>query len=141
MSDTSFDLPALDDPASTETGIMLLGLDPDRLLACLAVVTLADDAGQVAMLVDHVRHGGAELTMPDLVAAGARRWRSIRPELADADPSPSTSASLRQAWERSHRTLTTVFSTVGPAGVVYLTACWLRRADIDNLVATLGGTP
>lgn len=141
MSDTRFDLPAIDDPASTETGVMLLGLDPDRLLACLAMVALADDAGQVAMLVDHVRHAGAQLTMPDLVDAGAHRWRTIRPTLAETDPSPSTSASLRQAWERTYRAFTTVFTTVGPASLVYLTACWLRRADIDDLVATLEGPP
>ncbi|WP_436497742.1 DUF6187 family protein [Actinokineospora sp. HUAS TT18] len=141
MSDTRFTLPALDAPPSTETGVMLLGLDPERLLACLAVVTLADDPGQVAMLVDHVRHGGAHLTMPDLVAAGASRWRDIRPGLAAADPSPTVSASVRQTWDRTHATIAAEFTDTGPACLVYLTACWLRRADIDPIAAHPGGEP
>ncbi|CRK57324.1 hypothetical protein [Alloactinosynnema sp. L-07] len=141
MSDTRFTLPAIDAPASTETGVMLLGLDPERLLACLAVVTLADDPGQVAMLVDHVRHGGAHLTMPDLITAGAHHWRTIRPDLAAADPNPVVSAAVRQTWDRAHTAIAAELTTVGPARLVYLTVCWLRRADIDPVAALSGGEP
>ncbi|HVK25744.1 MAG TPA: DUF6187 family protein [Actinokineospora sp.] len=139
MSDTRFTLPAIDAPASTEAGVMLLGLDPERLLACLAVVTMADDPGQVAMLVDQVRHGGAHLTMPDLVAAGAQRWRAIRSDLADADPNPMVSAAIRQTWDRAYTAIAAELTDVGPACLVYLTACWLRRADIDAVAALPGG--
>lgn len=134
--DTRFALHSLDDPPSTEVGVILFGLDAPRLLAGLGLAALADDPGGVAMAVDRLRHGRA-LDMAAMVAEGARRWREARPALAAADPDPSTSASVRQAWERAHRVLGAAgLDEVGPASRVYLTACWLRRVDIDAAVAT-----
>ncbi|GAA4294285.1 hypothetical protein GCM10023148_56530 [Actinokineospora soli] len=54
--DTRFDMPGVDDPVDTEVGVILLGLDADRLLAGLGLASLAEDPGRVAVTVDRVRH-------------------------------------------------------------------------------------
>ncbi|HYN97128.1 MAG TPA: DUF6187 family protein [Pilimelia sp.] len=136
--DTRFSLPAVDDPAGTETGVILLGLDADRLLAGLGMATLADDPALVALAVDHARHDAdARLSFAALIEAGARRWRSARPALASAALGTPTPASLRQAWTRTLRTLAGADpeGEAGPATRAYLAACWLRREDVDRCAA------
>jgi hypothetical protein len=135
--DTRFSLPAVDDPPLTEAGIILMGLDPDRLLAGLGLATADDDPGQVALAVDRCRHGvGAHPPMDALVAAGGRRWRQATAALDAAGLLPSRSASLRQAWEHTLRLLAAVdLGGAGPATYAYLAACWLRRDAVDSLVA------
>ncbi|MGQ0841200.1 DUF6187 family protein [Actinokineospora sp.] len=134
--DTRFDLPAVDDSASTEVGVILLGLDAERLLAGLGMASLADDLGRVTTLVDQLRHDlGARLTIEAAVAAGAHRWRSVRAALAEADPHPTTSAAVRQAWTKTYALVAGAdIGDTGPATRVYLTACRLRRADVDRQV-------
>ena len=41
--DTRFDMPDVDDPASTEAGVIMLGQNADRLLAGLGFASLAED--------------------------------------------------------------------------------------------------
>jgi hypothetical protein len=135
--DGRFSLPAVDDPPLTEIGVILMGLDPERLLAGLGLATLADAPAQVALAVDQARHDALHLTMDALVDAGIRVWRSARTALAEAGQDVSVSASLRQDWARTLRTvagveLGTAAGQFGPAGRAYLTACWLRRAEIDR---------
>ncbi|GGS31655.1 DUF6187 family protein [Actinokineospora fastidiosa] len=134
QTDLRFAMPAVDDPVDTEVGIILLGLDADRLLAGLGMTSLADDPGRVAVTVDRMRHGRPGLDADGLVRAGAGYWRAIRPSIAAAYPEPAASASVRQSWNRAYRALDT--PALGPIGLatrVYLTACWLRRADVDAL--------
>ncbi|WP_020670859.1 DUF6187 family protein [Amycolatopsis nigrescens] len=130
--DTRFSLPAVDAPASTEVGVILLGLDAERLLAGLGLATLADDPGLVALAVDQVRHGAlTQFTQEGLVEAGATRWRCLRSTLG----APDAAGSLRQTWERAIRSLTHSDGPApgpGPASAAYLAACWLRREDIDR---------
>jgi hypothetical protein len=138
--DTRFSLPAVDDSAGTETGVILLGLDADRLLAGLGLAALGDDAAQVALAVDFARHGAAvQIPYGDLLAAGARRWRTARPALATAGAVLPASGSLRRVWTRALDVLTgpsaADLGAAGPATRAYLTACWLRREDIDRRVA------
>ena len=134
LADTRFDMPAVDDPPETEAGVVLLGLDADRLLAGLGMAALAEDAGAIAVTVDRMRHGRPGLDVDGLVRAGAGYWRAMRPVLESAYPSPAFSASVRQSWTRAYRTLDTpALGPVGTATRVYLTACWLRRAEVDAL--------
>lgn len=121
-------LPGIDDPPSTEVGIVLLGLGGERLLAGLAVATDQDDAGQVAVTVERARHGAADTSFDDLVADGTRRWRIHRRQLPAAGPEPG---SVRQAWLRTQRSVAAATQTTG-ATRDYLAALWLRRSSIDT---------
>lgn len=132
MSDTRFTLPAVDDPASTEVGIILLGLDADRLLAGVGLAQLADDPALVTLAVDQLRHGALlELGPEQLIEAGIRRWRHVRAAVAAAPPVAQT-GSLRAMWQRTRTMLTGVVPDLGPASTAYLSACWLRRDDVDR---------
>jgi hypothetical protein len=130
--DGRFSLPAVDDSPMSETGVILMGLDADRLLAGLGLATLADDPGQVALAVDQARHDALHMTMDALIDTGAGVWSSARPALAAANRGVTVSASLRQAWAQTLRTVAATQPGRGPAGRAYLTACWLRRAEVDE---------
>ncbi|AXB47427.1 DUF6187 family protein [Amycolatopsis albispora] len=132
--DTRFTLPAVDGPASTETGVILMGLDARRLLAGLGLASLFDDPGQVTLAVDHARHDAPlQFSLDALVAAGATRWLAARDALAAAGGPPADFASLRLAWEQTLRLLAGCdLGDAGPATVAYLAACWLRREEIDR---------
>jgi hypothetical protein len=133
-----FAMPAVDGSALTETGVILAGLDAERLLAGLGLASLADDPTLVTLLVDQVRHsgGGAELTMDELLELGARRWRDVRPALASAGGGATLSGSVRQSWERAMRIVGTAeIGTIGTATSAYLAACWLRNDAVDELAS------
>jgi hypothetical protein len=137
MSDTLFTLPAVDDPASTEVGIILLGLDADRLLAGVGLAQLGDNPALVTLAVDQLRHGAMlELGPESLVSSGIRRWQQVRALLAAAPPVPQT-GSLRLMWERTSAMLNSAVADLGPASLAYLTACWLRRDDVDRRAGQL----
>jgi Family of unknown function (DUF6187) len=127
--DLPFALPALDDPPSTEVGVILLALDAEHLLAGLGLAALSDDPAAVTLLVDQVRHvGRVQLEAGHLVAAGIRRWRAGRAMLAE--PAGQPSAWPRHAWPSAYRAVAETGQS-GPATIGYLTACWLRAAEID----------
>ncbi|MEE1796406.1 DUF6187 family protein [Streptomyces sp. BE308] len=140
--DSRFSLTAVDEPALTETGVMLMGLDAERLLAGLGLATLADDPAQVALAVDRVRHDVPAFPGFDaLVDAGARHWRSIRTVIATADSRPPAPASLRRAWDEALRMLTYCdLGESGSATVAHLAACWLRQDEIDRFAQRLAPT-
>lgn len=135
--DPRFSLPAVDDPASTELGVILLGLDADRLLAGLGMAALSGyshDTATVTLLVDLAMHG-----VPDgrplgaAVAAGTRRWRAARPALSAGYPGGTPSAAPRQAWAQAYRVVAAAGAgKPGSATHAYLTACWLRRNEVDR---------
>lgn len=163
--DPRFALTAVDDPPLTETGVMLMGLDAERLLAGLGMAALADDPAQVALAVDRARHGvELRLTFDTLVEAGVRRWREARAALDAAGSTGAPPASLRKTWERTlalleteteaeretgtetgdgagetgdgaGRTRTGGLGAVGPATAAHLAACWLRHAEVDQCAA------
>lgn len=134
---TSFAMPAVDQPAATEIGVILAGLDVERLLAGLGMASLADDPTQVTLLVDQVRHGGGELTTETLHRIGARRWQAVRESLAAAGSGGALSGSVRQEWERATRIVRAAdLGPLGPAAAAYLAACWLRHTAIDALTGT-----
>lgn len=136
--DSRFVLPSLDDPGSTEAGIILLGLDAERLLAGVGFAELADDPALVTQAVDHARHSVAAFGFPALVAAGARRWTSVREAIA-ATPEMTHAGPLRQEWEHTERRVAEAVPGAGPASVGYLAACWLRRDDVDRLAGGRAG--
>jgi hypothetical protein len=140
---TLFSLPGVDDPPLTEIGVILMGLETDRLLTGLgAAAETDDDPARVTLLVDQLRHG-ARPGLTDALAAGARRWRSARPALAAADPGgPPQTAAIRTLWTKTLGTVTA--ARVGPpgaAGQAYLAACWLRRTDVDRFLEDRHGVP
>ena len=96
LVDTRFAMPALDQPPLTEIGVILSGLDIERLLAGLGAAGDVSDPTQVVLLVDRLRHGSGD-GMAAALSAGARRWLAMRPVLAAVDRVPSVSASIRQA--------------------------------------------
>jgi hypothetical protein len=133
-TDSAFVLPPVDQPAATETGVILAGLDTDRLLAGLGLASLGDDPTLVTLLVDQLRHGGGELTMDVALRIGAHRWHTVSRTLAAAGHGTSVSGSVRQAWAAAMRVVDAADTgALGPAGRAYLAACWLRHDGIDEL--------
>jgi uncharacterized protein DUF6187 len=133
--DTLFSLPAVDDPPAIEIGVILMGLDAERLVAGLGLASMADDAALVTLAVDHLRHAAPHpFSLEGALTAGVRRWLAARPALAVADPGPPpVAASIRQTWTRTVRTLAVaVIGDAGPATRAYLAACWIRRHDVDG---------
>jgi hypothetical protein len=136
VPDTLFGLPSVDDPASTEVGVILMGLDAERLLAGLGLASLADDPALVTLAVDQARHEALSgLTIGSLAEAGAHRWRSVRDAFAEAVPAGSLSGSLRQEWVQTTKLLTGPAGETGPATLAYFVACWLRRDEVDRRAA------
>lgn len=133
MSSTEFLLPDVDAPASTETGVILLGLEADRLLAGLGLATLADDPARVTMVVDQARHGAVRgLSMAALGELGADRWLAVRSALAGPTIAP---AALRQQWVAAEQAVDSAeIGELGPASRAYLAACLLRRVEVDRHV-------
>lgn len=77
--DLRFALASIDDPDGTEVGVILLGLDAERLLAGVGSARLADDdTALVTQAVDQARHEVAGPRYADLIAAGRARWRAVR---------------------------------------------------------------
>jgi hypothetical protein len=146
--DPRFSLPAIDDAPLTEAGVILLGLDAERLLAGLGLATPADDPGQVALAVDRAGHGAAahlpaapHPAFEALLVAGAQRWRAACRALDAAGWQPSRSGSLRQSWAHTLRLVDGVdVGPTGPALRAYLAACWLRRAAVDSCAASRPAT-
>ena len=131
--DTRFSLPAVDAPSSVEVGVILMGQEAQSLLVGLGTTTLAADPAAVALLVDQVRHTGTvALTLDHLVRLGVHRWRMEREAHG---PALDTAAPLRQSWGRAYHALSEGrVDAGGPAQLAYLTACWLRRREIDRYV-------
>jgi Family of unknown function (DUF6187) len=126
--DTRFSLPAIDDPPSTEVGVILMGLEATQLLAGLGMAALADDPAVVALLAEQARHDG---TAGDLAELGLGRWRAERDAFGAATPPPDVS--LRTAWAQAYRDVAArKAGAAGPAIVAYLTACWLRAIEVDT---------
>ena len=134
--DSRFALPAVDDPGSTEAGIILLGLDADRLLAGLGAARLADDPALVTQVVDQARHGTAGFGFGGLLESGVRHWLSLRDRLGDP-PSTSLPGSLRREWARRLDVVAAALPGAGAATIAYCTACALRRVEVDQLVTGL----
>ncbi|WP_043785559.1 DUF6187 family protein [Amycolatopsis rifamycinica] len=130
--DSRFTLPDVDAPPGTEVGVILLGLEPERLLAGLGFARLADDPGLVTQVVDKARHGVFAADLAGLTAAGLAQWRTWRP-LVDAEPGEPEAGALRQEWASSAARIAGAVPDAGPAARAYLTACWIRRHEIDRL--------
>jgi hypothetical protein len=132
--DSPFTLPGVDDPAETETGVVLMGLEADRLLAGLGLAALADNPTMVTMVVDQARHGALRGITPEaLVELGEHRWRAVRGALDEAAGTIAASAALRQLWvQATHAVDVADTGDLGPASRAYLAACWLRRVEVDR---------
>jgi hypothetical protein len=132
--DTVFALPAVDDPAEIEVGVIILGLSTDRLLAGLGVADLAGDPTTATLIVDQLRHGATDpLTFGAAITAGRAAWRASEPALSDVDPGAARSASVRASFTTALRVVATAgLDGVNPARHAYLAACWLRRVEIDG---------
>jgi Family of unknown function (DUF6187) len=123
-------LPAINDPASTEVGVILMGLDAAQLLAGLGLAALAEDPTAVTLLIDQIRHGGeARISLGYLVTLGVHRWRAERDAHRPAGALPA--APLRQAWAQAYQAVVDR-QAAAQATTAYLTACWLRSAEIDQ---------
>jgi hypothetical protein len=157
-ADPYLSLPAVDDPASVEVGVILMGLDAERLLTGLGMATLADDPASVeagvilmgldagttaftedptliTLMVDRLRHEVPPgLPIDAVIATGTRRWHSARIALRAVEHAgTSPSAAVRQAWANAARTVAAAdLGEPGPACRAYLTACWLRRSEVDR---------
>jgi hypothetical protein len=132
--DTVFSLPAVDDPAEVEVGVIILGLSTDRLLAGLGVAGLAGDPSTATLIVDQIRHGATDpMPLPTAIATGATVWRECAPALSDVNPGAARSASVRASYGTALRVVATAgFAGLNPARHAYLAACWLRRVEVDR---------
>jgi hypothetical protein len=135
--DTVFSLPAVDEDPDTELGVLLMGLGPERLLAGLGVA--GADPVSAFLLVDQLRHDARpDLTMAAVLRDGVTGWRAARPRLAAADPEPGVrSAALRRLWVVALRAVGNAGLSCGHGERVFLAACWLRRAEIDEAATHL----
>jgi Family of unknown function (DUF6187) len=135
-ADTRFSMPAVDDPPGVETGVMLMGFDVERLLTGLGLAALGDDPALVALAVDQLRHGVTpQVSEAAAIDAGLRLWRCARPELEGAGRRVTFSGAPRQAWARAWRVVAAAVDgpgDLGPSTRAYLTACWLRRVEVDR---------
>jgi hypothetical protein len=137
----------VDDAPLTETGVILMSLDTDRLLAGLGAAGPDDDPAQVALAVDRARHGATRgVPLEALVAQGVERWRRARAALDATGWVPPRSASPRHSWTQTLSLLDSVAGLpagsdpgAGPAARAYLATCWIRRAAVDAHAATKGG--
>ena len=134
--DSRFALPDVDAPGATEAGIILLGLDADRLLAGLALARLADDPALVTQVVDQARHGSARFGLGGLLESGREHWLALRDQVGDP-PSTSSPGSLRREWERRLDLVAAAVPGAGAGTIAYLTACALRGTEVDQLAAGL----
>lgn len=134
-SDTEFSLPAVDDEPATEIGVLLMGLESERVLAGLGVAAQDGDPAATTLVVDQLRHGvRPDLTFAAALATGAVRWQAARSRLSDAAPVAGVrSAALRRQWSAAVDVVAAADVAVGAAQRVYFAACWLRRAQIDQL--------
>jgi Family of unknown function (DUF6187) len=137
---TCFTLPSINDPPMIETGVILMGLAAERLLAGLGMAALNDDPALVALAVDQFGHGAAPWPTADaMLAAGTNRWHATRAALAAASQGAPATGSARQSWSHALRTVSAVdpaeLRDAGPATRAYLAACWLRRDEIDRCIA------
>ena len=147
VPDHRFVLPSIDDPPTVEAGVVLLGLDAERLLAGLGLASLADDPALVTLAVDRIRHDprGA-LTTGQLVALGARRWRKGRDGFAAVGAPGQLVGSPRRAWVQAARVIQAAREReapglgLSPGCAAYLTACWIRRDEIDELASRAAAT-
>ncbi|WP_414940668.1 DUF6187 family protein [Amycolatopsis sp. cmx-11-51] len=137
--DSRFTLPSVDDDPSTEAGVILMGLDAERLLAGVGLARIADEPALVALAVDQARHDALALDIDALIEAGITRWRAVRPLIA-AGPEMTAAGSLRKEWVQTTARVTATVPGSGPASVACLAACWLRRDDVDRF-AEHGRTP
>lgn len=136
--DLRFALASIDDPDGTEVGVILLGLDAERLLAGVGSARLADDdTALVTQAVDQARHEVAGPRYADLIAAGRARWRAVRASLASL-PVAANPASPRRAWAETAAHVAAAVPGAGPASISYLTACTLRRREVDRLADERG---
>jgi hypothetical protein len=140
--DPRFALPSIDDPPALEAGVVLLGLDAERLLAGLGLAALADDPALVVLAVDRIRHDArGALSAGQLVALGARRWRKARDGLAAVGAPGPPAGSPRWAWVQAARVVQAAREReaagagLSTACAAYLTACWIRRDEIDELAS------
>lgn len=133
--DTVFSLPAVDEDAETELGVLLMGMTPERLLAGLGVAGDTVDPAAVTIVVDQLRHDARpEWTFAAALAEGAARWRAARQRLVAAAPTAAfQSAALRRQWSSAVAVVATADVADCAAQRVYFAACWLRRDHIDEL--------
>jgi hypothetical protein len=132
-ADRRFTLPEVDAPAGVEVGVILLGLDADRLLGGLGLARLADDPASVTQAVDNARHGAGGFDLAGLVAVGSVHWTALRKLVGDSGE--GNPGSLRQEWARVEERVAAAVPGCGAASLAYLTACVLRRADVDQCTA------
>ncbi|WP_410623582.1 DUF6187 family protein [Amycolatopsis sp. cmx-8-4] len=135
--DLRFALPSIDDPDATEVGVILLGLDAERLLAGVGFARLADDPALVTQAVDQARHEVAAPGYAGLIAAGRDRWRAVRVAIGSL-PVAVNPASPRRAWAETAAHVAAAVPDAGPASISYLTACTLRRREVDRLADERG---
>lgn len=134
--DTVFSLPSVDEDPDTELGVLLMGLGAERLLAGLGVAGPDSDPATTTLVVDQLRHRARhDMSLQAALDVGGERWRAARLRLAAAAPANEVrSAALRKLWAAAMRTATDAGVASGRAELVYLTACWLRRDEIDESI-------
>lgn len=120
--------PSIDDDPLTEIGVILMGLDDQRLLAGLGIAESVDEPSIATLLVDQARHGVLEsASLSDLVERGSDRWRVVRPTLMKSRGEAMISGALRQVWTEAFRVVAECeVDWTNTTEVTYLTACWLR---------------
>ncbi|WP_433320058.1 DUF6187 family protein [Micromonospora chersina] len=130
-----FDLPYLDADPVSESGLILMGMDAERILAILGLAALTADPGSAVLVIDAAWHDGEiRISFPAAVAAGVREWRRHRPALAAADGDQFRSGSPREAWASAYQVAQgAVAATAGTTVTACLAACWFRREEIDGV--------
>ncbi len=126
------DLPYLDVEADSEVGVLLLGLDSERLLMGLGLAVMTAAPEDVALLTDKLtHHGRVTISAEDARARGKQAWRAAYKLLVAAGRGERRSGSPREAWAGAVATVSAVLgSPADPASCAYVAACWYRREEM-----------
>lgn len=129
-----FDLPYRDADPIAESGLILMGMDADRLLAILGLAGLTADPGSAVLAVDRFWHAGEiRMSFAEAVAAGAAQWRRYRDALAAEAGGRFRSGGPREAWASSYQVAGVVAGPAGPTVTACLAACWFRHEEMDEV--------
>jgi hypothetical protein len=128
-----FRLPHVDASAEAELGVVLMGMDVERLILALGFEALFSEPASVLLTVDHlIHHELATITAAQARAAAADAWKQASLRLP-VIPHTNLSGNPREAWEHS---LQAVRSALGEGRsatqYIYLAACWFRRSEVTR---------
>jgi hypothetical protein len=122
----------VDASAEAEFGVVLMGMDVERVLLALGLAALYSEPADVLRAVDHLVHRDMMVTTAiQARAAAAVVWTKAAP-LLPVTSSTTLSGSPREAWEFCLRVVRSSLESWPSTLHLYLAVCWFRRAEVTR---------